>query len=85
MLWFLSLAAAAGYTVDRYEDDAVATLGRVAPQRQAITEVVLRPRATFGGDHAPDAAEIAALHEAAHDRCFLARSVTCTLRIEPRD
>ena len=84
MLWFLSLAAAAGHVVDQYEDDAVATLARVAPQRQAITEVVLRPRVTFGGDQAPGAAEIAALHEAAHDHCFLARSVTSTLRIEPR-
>ena len=85
MLWFLSLAAAAGHVVDRYEDDAVATLGRVAPQRQAITEVVLRPRVTFGGDRAPRPVEIAALHEAAHDRCFIARSVTSTVRIEPRD
>ena len=82
MLWFLSLAAERGIVVERYEDDATGTLGRVARGVMAMTEVTLRPRIVFGGD-IPDAATIATLHEEAHARCFIANSVTTNIRIEP--
>ncbi|NCT66897.1 MAG: OsmC family peroxiredoxin [Rhodanobacteraceae bacterium] len=81
MLWFLSLAAEQGVVVERYEDAAVGTMARIAPQRHAITEVVLRPRIAFAAP-APDAAQVAALHEAAHARCFIANSVTTAIRVE---
>jgi len=84
MLWFLSLAAERGFVVDRYEDDAVGTMARIAPGRQAITEVVLRPRIAFAQERMADAAGIAALHEAAHARCFIANSVKCAIRVEPQ-
>lgn len=84
MLWFLSLAAGRGHVVDRYEDEAVGTLARIAPGRQAITEVVLRPRVDYAEGRAPSAAEAAALHEAAHERCFIANSVKTAIRVEPR-
>ena len=51
---------------------------------EAITDVVLRPRIVFGGDIAPDAADIDALHEAAHERCFIANSVKSAIRVEAR-
>ena len=82
MLWFLSLAAERGFVVDHYEDAAVGTMARIAPGRQAITEVVLRPRIAFAADHAPDARAIEALHEAAHERCFIANSVKTAIRVE---
>lgn len=85
MLWFLSLAAERGFVVDRYEDEAVGTMARIAPGRQAITEVVLRPRTVYAEGHAPDAATAGALHESAHRRCFIANSVKTAIRIEPRD
>ncbi|GAA0716611.1 OsmC family protein [Dokdonella soli] len=84
MLWFLSIAAERGVIVDRYEDEAVGTMGRIAPQRQAITEVVLRPRITFAEGHAPSAQALEALHEAAHERCFIANSVKSAIRVETR-
>lgn len=84
MLWFLSLAAERGFVVERYEDDAVGSMTRTAPQRQAITEVVLRPLIEFAPDRAPSAAETEALHEVAHERCFIANSVKTTIRVEPR-
>jgi organic hydroperoxide reductase OsmC/OhrA len=83
MLWFLSLAAERGFVVESYEDAAVGTLGRIAHERMAITEVVLRPHIVFG-EGTPEAADVAALHEAAHKRCFIANSVTSAIRIEPR-
>ena len=84
MLWFLSLAAAEGYVVESYDDEAVGRMSEVRPGREAVTDVVLRPRVTFDPAHAADAEQLAALHHAAHDHCFLANSVKTAIRIEPR-
>lgn len=84
MLWFLSLAAERGWNVDAYEDEAVGTMARIAPGRQAIAEVVLRPRIAFAGDAPPDPAQIDVLHETAHERCFIANSVKTRIRVEMR-
>jgi len=84
MLWFLSLAAERGFIVDSYEDDAVGTMGRIGSERFAITDVALRPVIVFGGATQPNADEIAALHEVAHERCFIANSVKTSIRVEPR-
>jgi organic hydroperoxide reductase OsmC/OhrA len=81
MLWFLSLAAERGLVVDTYADDAAGTMARIAPGRQAITEVVLRPRIAFAGTP-PDAGVVRDLHEAAHERCFIANSVKTAIRVE---
>lgn len=84
MLWFLSLAAAQGHTVQHYEDDAIGHLARNAEGRMAMTLVTLRPRVRFTGDHAPDDAALRALHHHAHEACFIASSVKTELRCEPR-
>ena len=83
MMWFLSIAAERGFVVDRYEDAAVGTMSRIAPGRQAITDIALRPRITFAGDRVVAPAEVEALHEAAHERCFIANSVKTAIRVEP--
>jgi len=82
MLWFLSLAAKDGWCVDTYADDAVGHMTPVRPGRLAFSEVVLRPRIAFAGERQPDAATVAALHHDAHDRCFIANSVRCAVRVE---
>jgi len=84
MLWFLSLAAERGIVVESYEDEALGIMGRIAPERHAITEIVLRPRIVFGGASAPDATAIQAVHDAAHERCFIANSIKSAIRVEPR-
>lgn len=84
MLWFLSLAAAAGHVVDHYEDQAVGHLTRDATQRLAMTSVTLRPRVRCSGANPPDAAALAALHHRAHEACFIANSVKTEVRCEPR-
>jgi len=84
MLWFLSLAAGAGFVVESYADDAVGHMREVRPQRPAITEVILRPRVVFDPAHAADAAQLQALHHQAHEHCFLANSVKTAIRVESR-
>ena len=84
MLWFLAMAAQRGFVVDAYVDAARAFLEDIAPQRQAITRVILRPCATFAGT-APDAETLDALHREAHERCFIANSVKAAVSIEAID
>jgi organic hydroperoxide reductase OsmC/OhrA len=81
MLFFLSLAAARGYVVDRYEDGATGTLDTDERGRQAITRIALRPRIAFAG-RVPDAAELAALHREAHARCYIANSLRGDVVVE---
>jgi organic hydroperoxide reductase OsmC/OhrA len=88
MLWFLSLAARAGYTVLRYTDDAVGTLARNSQGRMAMTVVTLRPKVEFGasaesaGAPVPSSDQLVALHHQAHERCYIANSVNTDVRIE---
>ena len=82
LLWFLSIAAAAGWCVDRYVDDAVGLMRPDANGKPWVAEVVLRPAVTYHGA-VPSAAEEAALHHKAHEECFLARSVRSDVRVEP--
>lgn len=83
MLWFLHLAAEKGWTVESYEDEAEGVMERIAPARQAITRVTLRPHVAFaGGRPAEDA--VMAVHHEAHERCFIANSVKSEIAVEPR-
>jgi organic hydroperoxide reductase OsmC/OhrA len=84
LLWFLSLAAGDGWTVDHYEDAAEGRMGRDGQGRIVITSVILRPLCRFGGDKQPSAAELHSLHHRAHQACFIANSVRCEVRCEPR-
>jgi len=82
MLWFLDLARQAGFVVAAYRDEAVGTLGRIGPGRQAMTKVVLRPQISWGGARTPSLEEITALHHRAHEMCFIANSVTTMVTVE---
>ncbi|MGI9168939.1 MAG: OsmC family protein, partial [Caulobacteraceae bacterium] len=74
MLWFLDLAARAGFVVKAYRDAAEGTLGKNAAGQMAMTRVVLRPVVEFTGDPRPTPGDLAALHHAAHEACFIANS-----------
>lgn len=82
MLFFLSIAAGAGYVIDEYTDDAIGHLGKNADGKSAMTEVVLRPRVRYSGDRVPDRIEIEEMHHRAHEMCFIANSVTTDVRTE---
>ena len=78
MLWFLHLSGQRKFVVDRYVDEAVGVL-----DRNWISKVTLRPVVTFSGK-APSDEEHRALHEKAHERCFIANSVKSEVLVEPR-
>ena len=80
MLWFLSLAARRGFVVERYRDQAVGMLAKNASGKLAMTRVTLRPEVAFGGDQRPTPAALEALHHEAHERCYIASSVTTEVR-----
>ncbi|WP_198120152.1 OsmC family protein [Massilia rhizosphaerae] len=82
MLFFLSLAAARGYVVERYDDHAVGTLDIGADGRLAITRIVLNPAIAFGGARQPDRAALAELHHEAHARCYIANSLKGDIVVE---
>jgi organic hydroperoxide reductase OsmC/OhrA len=84
MLWFLSLAQAAGFRVDEYQDPAQGTLAQNRDGLLAMTTVTLRPHVRFDPQHAPDEPTHRRLHADAHAQCFIARSVCCELHVEPR-
>jgi organic hydroperoxide reductase OsmC/OhrA len=83
MLWFLDIAARAGWVVDSYRDQAVGTLARNAEGHQAMTQVVLRPAVQFAPGKSPTADELQALHHRAHASCFIANSVKTEIVCEP--
>jgi organic hydroperoxide reductase OsmC/OhrA len=83
MLTFLAVAARKRFVVDSYEDQAEGVLEKDASGVMWVTRVVLRPVVHFSGT-APDAAQLAALHESAHRNCFIANSVKTEVRVEPQ-
>jgi organic hydroperoxide reductase OsmC/OhrA len=83
MLWFLSIAAARQFRVDRYHDRASGILARDAGGKMAITLVTLRPEVAFSGATIPSREQVEAMHHTAHAECFIANSVKTEVRCEP--
>lgn len=87
MLWFLHLASEAGVVVVAYSDAATATMRVEAHGAGQFTEVVLHPVVTVSGvgaavDGTSDG-HLMALHRRAHEYCFISRSVSVPVRIDP--
>ncbi len=76
MLWFLDLARRERLRVTSYEDSAQATM-----DERRFTRVALRPRVEFEVD--VDDETLARLHHAAHERCYIAKTVSCPVEVEP--
>lgn len=81
MLWFLHLCADAGIRVERYTDAATGTMQETPDGGGRFTEVVLRPLVTVAGEI--DEERMNAVHERAHQLCFIAKSVNFPVRCEP--
>jgi organic hydroperoxide reductase OsmC/OhrA len=81
MLFFLSYAAAAGFVIDRYEDDAVGEMGKNAKGGTAIVKVRLRPKIAWVGAP-PSTEQLDKLHHRSHESCYIANSVSAEVVVE---
>lgn len=81
MLTFLHKAREAGWVVTSYRDEAEGVMRKTAEGKIALTRVTLRPDIVFSGA-GPDAAQLDALHHAAHEDCFIASSVKTEVAVE---
>jgi organic hydroperoxide reductase OsmC/OhrA len=81
LLSYLALCARNGISVAAYEDEASGTMEMTADGGGRFTEVVLRPRVKIASGDLELAMK---LHERAHHYCFIANSVSCAVRNEPR-
>jgi organic hydroperoxide reductase OsmC/OhrA len=80
-LWYLHLCADAGVVVTAYDDLAEGVMVEEEGGEGQFASVVLRPRVTLGPGSDPELA--ARLHKAAHEKCFIARSVSFPVNHEP--
>jgi organic hydroperoxide reductase OsmC/OhrA len=83
LLWFLSLAAKAGWRVARYSDSASGLMTPDARGKLWVSRVTLRPAVVFDGERRPTRQEVMALHHEAHEECFIANSVRSEVLCEP--
>lgn len=81
MLWLLSIAAAEGYCVDAYRDQAIGRMSRNERGELWISHVELQPHIEFSGPKQPDTATLARLHHQAHANCFIANSVRTKITV----
>ncbi len=81
MLWYLHLCAIRSVVVLEYEDEPAGVMHEDADGGGHFVNVDLRPRVTISGGSDPNLAT--ALHEEAHHKCFIARSVKFPVRVTP--
>jgi organic hydroperoxide reductase OsmC/OhrA len=82
MLYFLAICEGSGYAVETYADNAI---GRVSKSEEGfhwVSEIVLRPRVTFGSEKQPNQAQLERLHHRAHKGCFIANSIKSKVVID---
>ncbi len=80
MLWYLHLCADAGIIVTDYTDHATATMIQLPTGGGHFAEVVLHPIVTITDAAMTDKAN--ALHDKAHEKCFIANSVNFPVKHE---
>lgn len=85
MLWFLSIAARRSFSVLEYRDLAQGTMGKNKNNKMAMLRVELSPQCTFAQERVPSAEELDAMHQEAHDNCYIANSVTTEVICHPRN
>ncbi|WP_439556095.1 OsmC family protein [Dyadobacter sp.] len=81
MLWYLHLCTEAGVVVTSYTDQAVGTMEETDNGSGRFTEVVLYPVVQVLAAHMQEKAD--ALHDKAHQFCFIANSCNFPIRHEP--
>ena len=84
MQTFLALAAKKRLVVESYDDTASAEIAQRDDGKFWVPRITLSPKVVFAGDKQPDEESVRAMHEKAHQHCFIANSVTSDVLVEPR-
>lgn len=82
MLTFLALAAKTKWPVASYRDHAVAHLGRNLQGKMSVSQIDLNPIVVFDQGFEVDAAELALMHDRAHRYCFIANSLSDSVKVK---
>ena len=82
MLWFLSIAAKAGFPVHEYRDEALGEMRTNDAGKTFVAVVTLRPRVKWADGREPTSDKVRQLHHQAHEECFIANSVKTEIHIE---
>lgn len=82
MLFFLHLASRSGFVIDEYTDEASGRMDKNAEGKMVMTQVILRPKASYSGERIPDREQIESLHHQSHEQCFIANSVKTEVTTE---
>lgn len=82
MLTFLWLASKQGWTVHRYEDRAFGVMTKNSRKIPWISQITLRPRIEWEMPEIPNAEAIVAIHQSAHEQCFIANSIKSRMIIQ---
>lgn len=86
MLTFLWIAAQRGFVIDSYEDNAVGELTKGDDGKQWISRITLDPQIAWSGEKTPTAEELAEMHHAAHEGCYIANSIRSEIVVKtPED
>jgi len=80
-LWYLHLCAEAGIVVTAYADHADGVMEEIADGSGRFRSVTLRPKVTLA--LGSDMKKARALHDVAHEKCFIANSVNFPVHHEP--
>lgn len=83
MQTFLMLAAKKRLQVESYQDQVVAVVEPREDGKMWVSHIQLTPLAKFVGDKQPDEATVQAMHEKAHQHCFIANSIKSEVTVNP--
>ena len=74
MLTFLWIAAKRGFVISSYIDDAVGEMSEDGG-KPWVSKITLDPKIEWSGETHPTRNEIAEMHHAAHEGCYIANSI----------
>jgi organic hydroperoxide reductase OsmC/OhrA len=75
MLSFLWVVSQKGFVVDSYEDNAVGEMTKNDQGKEWISKITLDPKIVWSGENVPTVEELADMHHAAHELCYIANSI----------
>ena len=76
MMTFLALAAKMKWPVIKYEDKAIAYLGKNSKGKMSVNKIELNPIITFENDFSISNEEMNKMHDRSHRYCFIANSLS---------